>query len=109
MRAPDGAYAVSHTAVCTRRRRRAAFLKNAHKKRTFDVIVAETAPGTEGHSTAVALAEAGINTTLIADAAVFAMMARVNKVCAPHTPHTTRHTRHTTRHAPAPRSCLTCA
>ena len=29
---------------------------------------------------AVALAEAGISTTLIADAAVFAMMARVNKV-----------------------------
>lgn len=57
-----------------------AFLKAAHKKRTFDVIVAETAPGGEGRQTAVALAEAGINTTLIADAAVFAMMARVNKV-----------------------------
>ena len=57
-----------------------AFLKSAHKKRTFDVIVAETSPGGEGHQTAVALAEAGISTTLIADAAVFAMMARVNKV-----------------------------
>ncbi len=57
-----------------------AFLKAAHKKRTFDVIVAETAPGGDGHQTAVALAEAGISTTLIADAAVFAMMARVNKV-----------------------------
>lgn len=57
-----------------------AFLKAAHKKRTFDVIVAETAPGGEGRQTAVALAEAGISTTLIADAAVFAMMARVNKV-----------------------------
>ena len=57
-----------------------AFLKSAHKKRTFDVIVAETAPGGEGRQTAVALAEAGISTTLIADAAVFAMMARVNKV-----------------------------
>ena len=57
-----------------------AFLKAAAKKRTFDVIVAETAPGGEGQQTAVALAEAGISTTLIADAAVFAMMARVNKV-----------------------------
>ena len=36
--------------------------------------------GGEGQQTAVALAEAGISTTLIADAAVFAMMARVNKV-----------------------------
>ena len=42
--------------------------------------MAETAPGGEGQQTAVALAEAGISTTLIADAAVFAMMARVNKV-----------------------------
>uniref|UniRef100_A0A7S2J3J9 Translation initiation factor eIF2B subunit beta n=1 Tax=Haptolina brevifila TaxID=156173 RepID=A0A7S2J3J9_9EUKA len=57
-----------------------AFLKAAHKKRTFDVIVAETAPSGDGHQLAVALAEAGISTTLIADAAVFAMMARVNKV-----------------------------
>ena len=57
-----------------------AFLKSAHKKRTFDVIVAETAPSRGGHQMAVALAEAGISTTLIADAAVFALMARVNKV-----------------------------
>lgn len=57
-----------------------AFLKAAHKKRAFEVIVAETSPGGEGQLTAVALAEAGISTTLIADAAVFAMMARVNKV-----------------------------
>ena len=57
-----------------------AFLKAAHKKRTFDVIVAETQPGGEGRQAAVALAEAGISTTLISDAAVFAMMARVNKV-----------------------------
>ena len=35
-----------------------AFLKAAHKKRTFDVIVAETAPGVEGRQTAVSLAEA---------------------------------------------------
>lgn len=57
-----------------------AFLKAAHKKRTFDVIVAETSPDGAGHQMAVALAEAGISTTLIADAAVFGMMARVNKV-----------------------------
>ena len=57
-----------------------AFLKAARKKRSFDVIVAETALGGEGRQTAVTLAEAGISTTLIADTAVFAMMARVNKV-----------------------------
>jgi len=57
-----------------------SFLRAAHKKRTFQVIVAETAPGGEGRLTAFELAEAGINTTLIADAGVFAMMARVNKV-----------------------------
>jgi len=44
------------------------------------VIVAESAPSNEGHITAAALARAGIATTLIADCAVFAMMARVNKV-----------------------------
>ena len=57
-----------------------AFLRAAHKKRSFEVIVADTAPSSEGKQTAVALAEAGISVTLIADAAVFAMMARVNKV-----------------------------
>lgn len=57
-----------------------AFLRAAHKKRTFEVVVAETTPGTEGRLTAAALAEAGISTTLITDSAVFAMMARVNKV-----------------------------
>ena len=34
-----------------------AFLKAAHKKRTFEVIVCETSPGNEGQQTAVALAE----------------------------------------------------
>lgn len=57
-----------------------AFLKGAHKKRQFEVIVAETAISGAGRETAVALAEAGISTTLIADSVVFAMMARVNKV-----------------------------
>jgi len=57
-----------------------AFLKAAHKKRRFEVIVAETALSGAGRETAVVLADAGISTTLISDAAVFAMMARVNKV-----------------------------
>jgi len=34
-----------------------------------------------GHQQARKLAQAGINTTAIADSAIFAMMARVNKVC----------------------------
>ena len=42
--------------------------------------MAETAPSGAGRRTAVALAEAGISTTLITDGAIFAMMARVNKV-----------------------------
>lgn len=57
-----------------------AFLKAAARKRKFKVIVAETAPGLEGHATAQLLAEAGIDTTLIPDDNVFAMMARCNKV-----------------------------
>lgn len=56
------------------------FFKAAARKRKFHVIVAETAPWYEGHSVAVDLARAGIDTTMITDAAVFAMMARVNKV-----------------------------
>ncbi|KAJ1660756.1 GCD complex subunit gcd7 [Dispira simplex] len=56
------------------------FLKFAAKKRKFKVIVAESASSFSGHETAKALASAGIDTTVIADSAVFAMMARVNKV-----------------------------
>eukprot|EP00967_Tisochrysis_lutea_P097540 scaffold143265_cov33-Tisochrysis_lutea.AAC.2 len=57
-------------------------LSSAHVSRLSpkQVIVAESAPSNEGHITAAALARAGIATTLIADCAVFAMMARVNKV-----------------------------
>ena len=47
-----------------------AFLKAAGKKRAIEVIVAETALSGAGREMAVALAEAGISTTLIADAAV---------------------------------------
>ena len=57
-----------------------AFLRAAHKKRQFELVVAETAPSYEGRETATSMATFGISTTLIADSAVFAMMARVNKV-----------------------------
>ncbi|KAL1492025.1 hypothetical protein ABEB36_012529 [Hypothenemus hampei] len=56
------------------------FLKSASKKRTFNVIVVEAAPLYLGHSLAVSLAKSNIQTTVIADSAVFAMMSRVNKV-----------------------------
>ena len=56
------------------------FLKAAARKRKFEVIVAESAPSLEGQQAALELAQAGISTTLITDAAIFAMMARVNKV-----------------------------
>ena len=44
------------------------------------VVVAEGAPRFDGHLMARKLADAGITTTLIADSAVYAMMARANKV-----------------------------
>lgn len=59
------------------------FLKSAAKKRHFQVIVCEGAPDFGGHSMAKSLAEAGIDTTVIHDAATFAIMARVNKVLLP--------------------------
>jgi len=60
------------------------FLKAAAaKKRNFQVIVCEGAPHFGGHAMAKSLAEAGIDTTVIHDAATFAIMARVNKVLLP--------------------------
>lgn len=56
------------------------FLKAAAKRRKFEVIVVETAPAFVGHDTALVYAKAGIPTTVINDSAVFAIMARVNKV-----------------------------
>ncbi|KAI9008246.1 hypothetical protein BC832DRAFT_553528 [Gaertneriomyces semiglobifer] len=56
------------------------FLKAAAEVRDFQVIVAEVAPSYQGHIMARALAEAGIDTTVITDSAVFAIMSRVNKV-----------------------------
>ncbi|CAH0482396.1 unnamed protein product [Peronospora belbahrii] len=60
-----------------------AFLKMAAKKRSFKVIVVESAPSLNGQRTAHALAESGIHVTVIPDSAVFALMARVNKVVVP--------------------------
>jgi hypothetical protein len=44
------------------------------------VIVAESAPHMAGQEMAKALAEAGIDTTVVSDSAVYAIMARVNQV-----------------------------
>ena len=56
------------------------FLLAAARKRQFQVIIAEAAPKCSGHLLAHNLATAGLDTILIPDAAIFAMMARVNKV-----------------------------
>eukprot|EP01125_Pyxidicula_operculata_P003886 TRINITY_DN1542_c0_g1_i2.p2 TRINITY_DN1542_c0_g1~~TRINITY_DN1542_c0_g1_i2.p2 ORF type:complete len:185 (+),score=24.40 TRINITY_DN1542_c0_g1_i2:701-1255(+) len=58
-----------------------AFLIEVGMKRNFQVLVAESAPTYSGRETAEVLSkEQGIDVTLISDAAVYAMMARVNKV-----------------------------
>jgi len=57
-----------------------AFMLGAAKKRNFEAVVAEGAPGLRGHDFARELAGRGVQSTLIADSAIFAMMARVNKV-----------------------------
>ena len=56
------------------------FLLQAAAKRSFEVIVAESAPSFRGQQLAKKLAKGGIQVTVVADAAVFAMMSRVNKV-----------------------------
>lgn len=56
------------------------FLKKASGKRKFQVIVAEGAPSYDGQELAKNLAQYNVQTTLIPDAAVFAIMSRVNKV-----------------------------
>ncbi|KAL3278564.1 hypothetical protein HHI36_016110 [Cryptolaemus montrouzieri] len=56
------------------------FLKCAAKKRTFQVIVVESSQVYYGHLMAANLAKSNIETSVIPDAAVFAMMSRVNKV-----------------------------
>ena len=57
-----------------------AFLIKASKKRNFQVMVAECAPTYQGQEMAAKLAEASIETTLMTDSAIFAIMSRVNKV-----------------------------
>lgn len=56
------------------------FLLFVSKERPIEVIVCEAAPDFSGHEFAVSLASKGCKTTLVSDAAIFAMMARVNKV-----------------------------
>ncbi|XP_067938885.1 translation initiation factor eIF2B subunit beta-like [Watersipora subatra] len=58
----------------------AFFQAAAKEKKKFQVIVAESYPNNRGHLLAKALVELGIKTTLIGDAAIFAMMSRCNKV-----------------------------
>jgi len=68
-------YGASETIKC--------FLSAAKKrdpKRHFDVLVAESSRVAAGHKMASSLARSGVNTTLIANSAIFAMMARVDKV-----------------------------
>merc|ERR1712059_3806 len=56
------------------------FLKYAAKTRKFSVMVAEGGQTFSGHTMAASLAASKISTTVITDSAIFAMMARVNKV-----------------------------
>jgi len=58
------------------------FLKKAASARKFQVFVTEAAPSYSGREMAKALATGrdAIDTTLIADAAIFSLMSRVNKV-----------------------------
>lgn len=48
------------------------FLKQAAEFRTFEVIVAETAPGYEGHQMATELGKHGIETTVITGTTIVA-------------------------------------
>jgi len=58
-----------------------SFFEAAAKAMFFEVVVCETAPSYSGQITANTLAHKyGINATLIPDAAVFALMSRVDKV-----------------------------
>ncbi|WOL11997.1 hypothetical protein Cni_G20761 [Canna indica] len=50
------------------------------KKRSFRVFVAEGGPRYQGHVLAKELVEQGLQTTVITDSAVFAMISRVNMV-----------------------------
>jgi len=57
-----------------------SFLRAAHRKRHFTVIVAETAPSFSGRSLALSLSASGIPTILIPDSNVFSLLPRCSKV-----------------------------
>jgi translation initiation factor 2B subunit (eIF-2B alpha/beta/delta family) len=57
-----------------------SFLREANRKRKFQTIVAEGAPGFSGHRMARTLSEKGLETTVVSDSAVFAVMSRANIV-----------------------------
>lgn len=52
----------------------------ANKRRQFHVFILEHAPFFTGHQMAVNLSQANIPVTVVTDSAVFAIMARVNKI-----------------------------
>lgn len=56
------------------------FLLEAKKKRSFQVFIAEGAPRYQGHTLAKELAAVDLQTTVITDSAVFAMISRVDMV-----------------------------
>ena len=57
------------------------FLLRGRKNRNFRVVVCESGPSLIGHKMAKELSDGGIETTLIADSAAFAIIHAVNKVC----------------------------
>ena len=57
-----------------------AFLREANRKRAFQVVVAEPEPNGPGHALAKTLADKGAETTVIGDAAAFAVMPRAHLV-----------------------------
>ncbi|KCV69637.1 hypothetical protein H696_04054 [Fonticula alba] len=57
-----------------------AFFLEAARKRTFQVLIADSTFSAESQETAKRLSEKDINTTLVYDTSIFALMARVNKV-----------------------------
>ncbi|XP_053675464.1 translation initiation factor eIF-2B subunit beta [Anopheles nili] len=56
------------------------FLLKAAESRPIEVVVVECAPECRGQQLAANLANAKIQTTLVSDAAIFAIMSRINKV-----------------------------
>jgi len=56
------------------------FLIEAGSKRKFNVIIADSAPSYRGREMAIELSKKGIETTIIPDSGIHAIMTRVNKV-----------------------------